>query len=204
MTLPSATQPCTNERSTMPRRWLEITDLYVIPAARRVGVGESLILAIEAWAHRRALVGLDSLALPGDRDTKNFFETFGWSPRPRSSPAPRRVTVPVVVATGAVIRRGATSCLSSGSNHRSGALVAAGRTSRAGETLRHAVRRSGEELALDASHRRAHRCRRAARTGSYVIADFHATVGANATPVAGDDAAVRMGSAQPTRLVGPC
>ena len=54
-----------------------ITDLFVIPAARRVGVGESLILSVEAWARRRALVGLDSLALPGDRDTKNFFETFG-------------------------------------------------------------------------------------------------------------------------------
>ena len=51
-----------------------ITDLYVIPAARRVGVGESLILSIEAWARTRALVGLDSLALPGDRDTKNLYE----------------------------------------------------------------------------------------------------------------------------------
>ena len=54
-----------------------ITDLYVIPDARKVGVGESLILTVEAWARDRELVGMDSLALPGDRDTKNFFETFG-------------------------------------------------------------------------------------------------------------------------------
>ncbi|MEM9200085.1 MAG: GNAT family N-acetyltransferase [Actinomycetota bacterium] len=54
-----------------------ITDLYVLPDARKVGVGEAMILAIEGWARERQLAGLDSLALPGDRDTKNFFETFG-------------------------------------------------------------------------------------------------------------------------------
>lgn len=54
-----------------------ITDLYVTPEARKVGVGEALILAVEAWARHHDLVALDSLALPGDRDTKNFFETFG-------------------------------------------------------------------------------------------------------------------------------
>ena len=54
-----------------------ITDLYVIPKARKVGVGEALILAVETWAREHDLVALDSLALPGDRDTKNFFETFG-------------------------------------------------------------------------------------------------------------------------------
>lgn len=54
-----------------------ITDLYVIPEARKVGVGEALILAVEQWARAEGLIGLDSLALPGDRDTKNFFETFG-------------------------------------------------------------------------------------------------------------------------------
>ncbi|MEM9465739.1 MAG: GNAT family N-acetyltransferase [Actinomycetota bacterium] len=54
-----------------------ITDLYVLPPARKVGVGEALILEIERWASGRGLVALDSLALPGDRDTKNFFETFG-------------------------------------------------------------------------------------------------------------------------------
>jgi len=54
-----------------------ISDLYVMPAARKVGVGEALIGAIEAWARQVGLVGLDSFALPGDRHTKNFFESFG-------------------------------------------------------------------------------------------------------------------------------
>ena len=54
-----------------------ITDLYVLPDARGVGVGEQLLLAIEAWATERGHTGLDSLALPGDRNTKNFFESFG-------------------------------------------------------------------------------------------------------------------------------
>ena len=54
-----------------------ITDLYVMPDARGVGVGEQLLLAIEAWARGRGHTGLDSLALPGDRNTKNFFESFG-------------------------------------------------------------------------------------------------------------------------------
>lgn len=54
-----------------------VTDLYVIPEARKVGVGEAMILAIEGWARDHELIALDSLALPGDRDTKNFFESFG-------------------------------------------------------------------------------------------------------------------------------
>lgn len=54
-----------------------ITDLYVLPDARKVGVGESLMGELESWARDHELVGLDSVALPGDRDTKNFFETFG-------------------------------------------------------------------------------------------------------------------------------
>ena len=62
-----------HDGTTMAR----ITDLYVLPEARRVGVGEALILALEAWARNDGLIALDSIALPGDRDTKNFFETFG-------------------------------------------------------------------------------------------------------------------------------
>ncbi len=54
-----------------------ITDLYVLPDARGVGVGEQLLTAIEQWARGRGHAGLDSLALPGDRNTKNFFESFG-------------------------------------------------------------------------------------------------------------------------------
>lgn len=54
-----------------------VDDLYVMPGARGVGVGESIINHLTDWAAGRGCVGLDSLALPGDRHTKNFFETHG-------------------------------------------------------------------------------------------------------------------------------
>ena len=37
--------------------------------------------AVLAWARERGCIGIDSLALPGNRDTKNFFETFGFTAR---------------------------------------------------------------------------------------------------------------------------
>ena len=54
-----------------------IDDLYVEPEARQVGVGEALMDAIESWCRARGCFGVDGLALPGNRDTKNFFERFG-------------------------------------------------------------------------------------------------------------------------------
>ena len=58
-----------------------VTDLYVTTGARDVGVGEELIGEVLQWCERRACVGVDSLALPGNRATKNFFETFGFTAR---------------------------------------------------------------------------------------------------------------------------
>jgi GNAT superfamily N-acetyltransferase len=54
-----------------------IDDIYVEPDARDVGVGECLMDALVEWCTRRGCVGVDGLALPGNRATKNFFETFG-------------------------------------------------------------------------------------------------------------------------------
>ena len=54
-----------------------VTDLYAEPEAREVGVGEQLLDAVIAWASERHCVGIDSLVLPGNRETKNFFESFG-------------------------------------------------------------------------------------------------------------------------------
>ena len=54
-----------------------VGDIYVLPDARGVGVGEAMMELLMAWAGRRGCIGVDSLALPGDRDTKNFFETHG-------------------------------------------------------------------------------------------------------------------------------
>ena len=54
-----------------------LTDLYVMPEARGVGVGEALMEGITDWCRAQACIGIDSIALPGDRATKNFFESFG-------------------------------------------------------------------------------------------------------------------------------
>lgn len=54
-----------------------LTDVYVEPDARGVGVGEALLDAVVAWATERKCIGVDALALPGNRETKNFFESFG-------------------------------------------------------------------------------------------------------------------------------
>jgi GNAT superfamily N-acetyltransferase len=54
-----------------------LTDLYVMSEARGVGVGEALMEDIAAWCRERGCIGIDSIALPGDRETKNFFESYG-------------------------------------------------------------------------------------------------------------------------------
>lgn len=54
-----------------------VTDLYAEPDAREVGVGEALLEAVVKWATELRCVGIDSLVLPGNRETKNFFESFG-------------------------------------------------------------------------------------------------------------------------------
>jgi GNAT superfamily N-acetyltransferase len=54
-----------------------VDDLYVDPGCRAVGVGEALMDHLLAWCREQGCFGVDSLALPGDRSTKNFFESFG-------------------------------------------------------------------------------------------------------------------------------
>lgn len=54
-----------------------ISDLFTLEGARGVSVGEEVMDALIAWATDRGCFGVDSLALPGDRHTKNFFESFG-------------------------------------------------------------------------------------------------------------------------------
>lgn len=58
-----------------------VGDLYVDPDARGIGVGEAMMDLLVAHATDAGAVGIDSLALPGDRATKNFFETFGLKAR---------------------------------------------------------------------------------------------------------------------------
>jgi GNAT superfamily N-acetyltransferase len=54
-----------------------VDDIYVDPGARAVGIGEALMNHMLDWCRERGCFGVDSLALPGDRHTKNFFESFG-------------------------------------------------------------------------------------------------------------------------------
>jgi GNAT superfamily N-acetyltransferase len=58
-----------------------LDDLYVEPGARGVGVGEAMMGVVLAWCEAQQCRGIDSLALPGDRATKNFFERFGLTAR---------------------------------------------------------------------------------------------------------------------------
>ncbi|HSL59157.1 MAG TPA: GNAT family N-acetyltransferase, partial [Acidimicrobiales bacterium] len=54
-----------------------IDDLYTDPGCRGVGVGEAMMDLVVEWATEAGCTGIDALALPGNRATKNFFETFG-------------------------------------------------------------------------------------------------------------------------------
>jgi GNAT superfamily N-acetyltransferase len=54
-----------------------IDDLYVDPGARSLGLGEAIMDHLIAWCRAEGCFGVDSIALPGDRSTKNFFESFG-------------------------------------------------------------------------------------------------------------------------------
>ncbi|MFN8038078.1 MAG: GNAT family N-acetyltransferase [Acidimicrobiales bacterium] len=58
-----------------------VDDLYVEPGAREIGVGELVMDELLAWATDRGCVGIDALALPGNRAAKNFFERFGLTAR---------------------------------------------------------------------------------------------------------------------------
>jgi GNAT superfamily N-acetyltransferase len=58
-----------------------LTDLYVEPEARAVGVGEELMSAALDWCKDQHVTAVDAYALPGDRDTKNFFEMSGFTAR---------------------------------------------------------------------------------------------------------------------------
>lgn len=58
-----------------------IDALYVDPDARKVGLGEAMMDQIIAWAKEQGAKTLDAHALPGDRNTKNFFEMSGFKAR---------------------------------------------------------------------------------------------------------------------------
>ena len=58
-----------------------ITDLFVHPEARSVGVGEAIVELLVAYCTEHECVGIDALVLPGHRAAKNFFEESGFTAR---------------------------------------------------------------------------------------------------------------------------
>ena len=58
-----------------------ISDLFVEPDARAVGVGEAMADGLVAFCAAHGCTGIDALALPGHRTTKNFFEGSGFTAR---------------------------------------------------------------------------------------------------------------------------
>lgn len=58
-----------------------VDDIFVEAEARGVGVGEALMDALLAWFGERGCAAVDTVALPGDRTTKNFFEGSGFTAR---------------------------------------------------------------------------------------------------------------------------
>jgi ribosomal protein S18 acetylase RimI-like enzyme len=58
-----------------------VSDIFVEPEAREVGVGEAMLDDVVEWCRAADCVGIDASALPGNRQTKNFFETFGFTAR---------------------------------------------------------------------------------------------------------------------------
>lgn len=58
-----------------------IDELFVEPDARAVGVGEAMMDQLLDWFRGCGCSGVDSTALPGARETKNFFEESGFTAR---------------------------------------------------------------------------------------------------------------------------
>ena len=58
-----------------------VEELFVDPEARAIGVGEAIADSLLEIAVDSGAIGVDALALPGDRETKNFFESFGMKAR---------------------------------------------------------------------------------------------------------------------------
>lgn len=63
------------------RRLGQILALATLAEARGSGIGESMMNLLLDRLTAAGCFGVDSTALPGDRNTKNFFESFGLKAR---------------------------------------------------------------------------------------------------------------------------
>jgi GNAT superfamily N-acetyltransferase len=58
-----------------------VQDLYVVPLARRNGVGRAMADQMANWCALEGCIGIDASALPGSRAVKSFFEAEGYKAR---------------------------------------------------------------------------------------------------------------------------
>jgi GNAT superfamily N-acetyltransferase len=58
-----------------------VADLFVEEEAREVGIGEAIMDDLVEFCTERECIGVDGLALPGHRATKNFFEEHHFTAR---------------------------------------------------------------------------------------------------------------------------
>ena len=58
-----------------------MVELFTHPRARSVGVGAAMLQLVSTMASHWGCTELESVALPGDRDTKNFFESHAMKSR---------------------------------------------------------------------------------------------------------------------------
>ncbi len=58
-----------------------VDELFVEGDAREVGIGEVIVDEVLRWCRERRCRGIDASALPGMRNTKNFFEGSGFVTR---------------------------------------------------------------------------------------------------------------------------
>lgn len=63
------------------RRLGRVECCYVEPAARQVGVGAALVDELLGWFAENGCTDVDAHALPGDRATKQLYETAGFKAR---------------------------------------------------------------------------------------------------------------------------
>jgi GNAT superfamily N-acetyltransferase len=58
-----------------------IDAFFVEPGARGVGVGSRMLESVTAWLSAKGCKAVDAGALPGQRETKSFFESAGFKAR---------------------------------------------------------------------------------------------------------------------------
>lgn len=72
----------------LPGGTARVEELFVVPELRSIGIGHRLLEAMIEEALRQGCGGIEAVALPGDRQTKNFFEAHGMTARAITVHAP--------------------------------------------------------------------------------------------------------------------